>query len=127
MATATITNAGLNLLRDARRGLVTDISIKYVAVGTGSTAPAATDTQLQTEVFRKALTSSSNGAAAGEATYTLYLSPQDVVGTAIAEVGWFAGSGATGTANSGVLVARALYAQTKTSSESVNVAFDLVE
>lgn len=127
MATATLTNAGLNLLRDARRGLVTDISVKYVAVGTGSTAPAATDTQLQTEVFRKALTSSSNGAAAGEGIFTLYLSPQDVVGTAIAEVGWFAGSSASGTANSGVLIARGLYSHTKTANESVNIPFDLVE
>lgn len=125
MATATVTNAGLNLLRDSMRGVLNNTQILYVAVGTGSTAPAATDTQLQTEVFRKALTSSSNGAAAGEGVFTLYLSPQDVVGTAIAEVGWFAGSSATGTTNSGVLVARALYSHTKTANESINVAFDI--
>lgn len=127
MATATLTNAGKNLLRDARRGLVTDISIKYVAVGTSSTAPAATDTQLGAEVFRKALTSSSNGAPAGEGVFTLYLSPQDVVGTAIAEVGWFAGSSASGTANSGVLIARGLYSHTKTNQESINIPFTLDE
>ena len=127
MATATLTNAGLNLLRDVRRGVLTDLGIKYIAVGTGSTAPAATDTQLQTEVFRKALTSSANGATAGEGVYTLYLSPQDVVGTAIAEVVWFAGSGATGTANSGVLIGRALYSHTKTATESINISFDAIE
>lgn len=127
MAAVTITNAGLNLLRDARRGLITDTSIKYLAVGTSSTAPAATDTQLGAEVFRKALTSSANGAAAGEGLYTIYLAPQDVVGVVIAEVGWFAGSSASGTANSGVLVARALYSHTKTATESINDVLDLVE
>ena len=125
MATATVTNAGVNLLRDSMRGVLSNTQILYVAVGTGSTAPAATDTQLVTEVFRKALTSSANGGAAGEGIFTLYLSPQDVVGTAIAEVGWFAGSSASGTANSGVLIARGLYSHTKTSSESINIAFDI--
>lgn len=125
MATATVTDAGINLLRDGLRGTATNTAILYVAVGTGSTAPAASDTQLVTEVFRKALTSSANGAAAGEGVFTLYLSPQDVVGTVIAEVGWFAGSSASGTANSGVLVARGLYSHTKTNQESINVAFDL--
>ena len=127
MATATVTNAGINLLRDSMRGVLSNTQILYVAVGTGSTAPAATDTQLQTEVFRKALTSSANGAAAGEGIFTLYLSPQDVVGTAIAEVGWFAGSSASGTANSGVLIARVLYSHTKTANESVNDVLDLIE
>lgn len=125
MATATVTNAGINLLRDGMRGIATNTQILYVAVGTSSTAPAASDTTLGAEVFRKALTSSANGASAGEGVFTLYLSPQDVVGTAIAEVGWFAGSSASGTANSGVLVARGLYSHTKTSSESINVSFDI--
>ena len=127
MPAVTITNAGLNLFRDARRGLVTDTSIKYIAVGTSSTTPAATDTQLGAEVFRKALTSSANGAAAGEGLYTVYLSPQDAIGVAIAEVGWFAGSSASGTANSGVLIARVLYSHTKTANESVNDVLDLIE
>lgn len=127
MATATLTDAGRNLLRDARRGLVTDISVHYVAVGTSSTAPTTGDTQLGAEVFRKALTNSANGAGAGASVLTLYLSPQDVVGTAIAEVGWFAGSSASGTANSGVLIARGLYSHTKTASESINIPFTLTE
>lgn len=125
MPTATVTNAGVNLLRDSMRGVTTNTQILYVAVGTSSTAPAATDTQLGAEVFRKALTSSADGVSAGEGVFTLYLSPQDTVGTVIAEVGWFAGSSASGTANSGVLVARALYSHTKTNSESINLSFDL--
>lgn len=125
MATATVTNAGVNLLRDGMRGLVTNTQILYVAVGTSSTAPAVTDTQLGAEVFRKTLTSNANGASAGQGVFTLYLSPQDIAGTVIAEVGWFAGSSANATANSGVLVARALYSHTKTNQESINVSFTL--
>lgn|SRR5678815_4635988 len=126
MATATLTTAGKNLIRDARRGLVTDVSIKYVAIGTNSTAPSASDVQLGAETFRKALTSSASPTAA-EGLFTLYLAPGDAVGTGIQEVGWFAGSAATGTANSGVLIARGLYAHTKTASESIQVDFTLDE
>lgn len=126
MATATLTDAGRNLIRDARRGLATDVKIKYVAVGTGTNAPAASDTQLQTETFRKALTQSSSPAA-GAGLFTLYLSPGDAVGVGIQEVGWFAGAAATATTNSGVLVARGLYAHTKLSTESVQIDFTLDE
>ena len=122
--TATITNAGINLFRDALRGLETDIKIKYVAVGTDSTAPADTDTALGAEVFRKAMTTNADGGSDGEGTFTLYLAPADAAGESIAEVGWFAGSSASGTADTGVLVARALYSHSKTSSESINVVLD---
>ena len=126
MATATMTDAGRNLIRDARRGLVTDLQIKYVAVGTSSTAPSASDTQLGAEAFRKAYTSNS-APATGQSTVTLYLAPGDAVSVGIQEVGWFAGAGASGTANSGVLVARGLYAHTKLSSESIQIDFTLTE
>lgn len=126
MATATLTDAGRNLVRDARRGLVTDISVKYVAIGTSSTAPSAADTQLGAEVFRKALTSSSSPAT-GQSTLTLYLAPGDAVSVGIQEVGWFAGAGASGTANSGVLIAHGLYAHTKLASESIQVDFSVTE
>ncbi len=127
MATATLTDSGRNLVRDARRGLVTDLKIKYVAIGTSSTAPAAGQTQLLAEVFRKPVTSMASAPPTGQETFTLYLSPGDAVSIGIQEVGWFAGSTATATANSGVMVARGLYAHTKLSSESVQVDFTLVE
>ncbi len=63
----------------------------------------------------------------GQETFTLYLSPGDAVSVGIQEVGWFAGSAATGVANSGVMVARGLYAHTKLASESIQVDFTLVE
>lgn len=117
-----IVNAGKNLARDVLTGFVSDAKIKYVALGTSGTAPAATDTQLGAEVFRKAVTSydnSSGGTGAGKTT--LYLAPGDAVGVVIAELGWFAGASASGTANSGTLVAHTLYAHTKLSTESINI------
>jgi len=125
MATATLTDAYANLRRDAALDGTTDIRVYYLAIGTDSTAPAASDTQLGAEVFRKAITASEAGAGAGESIFTLYLSPQEAIGVAIAEVGWFAGSSASATANSGVLVARGLYSHTKTANESIVYPFDL--
>lgn len=124
MSTAvTMTDTGLNLMRDGLRGVETDIKIKYVAVGTDSTAASASDTTLGAEVFRKIMTSTADGASDGEATFTLSLSPQDAVGEAIAEVGWFAGADASATADTGVLVARVLYSHSKTANESINLVF----
>ena len=125
MATATLTNAYANLRRDSALDGTTDTRIYYLALGTSSAAPSASDTQLGAEVFRKVITVSEAGAGAGEGIFTLYLSPQEAVGVAIAEVGWFAGSSASGTANSGVLVARGLYSHTKTANESIVYPFDL--
>lgn len=128
MTAVTVTNAGLNLLRDAQVGALTgtlvDARIYYVAVGTSSTSPTASDTQLGAEVFRKAMTSYADGASAGEGIFTLYLSPADAVGVAIAEVGWFAGSGAGPGANTGVMVARVLYSHTKLNTESIQMTLD---
>lgn len=125
MATATLTNAYANLRRDAALDGTTDTRIYYLAIGTNNTAPSASDTQLHAEVFRKAITASEAGAAAGEGIFTLYLAPQEAIGVAIAEVGWFAGSSASAAANSGVLVARGLYSHTKTANESIVYPFDL--
>lgn len=126
MATATITDAGRTLIRDARRGVLTDIKVKYVAIGTNSTAPSAANTQLGAESFRKLVTSTS-AISAGVGLLSLYLAPGDAVSVGIQEVGWFAGAGATGTANSGVLIARGLYAHTKLASESIQIDFTLTE
>ncbi len=124
--TVTITNAGLNLMRDALDGVAGTLpAITYVAVGTGSQGTPATATQLAAEAFRKALTSFSNGASNGESRLNLYLSPQDTNGTVITEVGWFAGN-ASATVNSGTMVAYGVYSpsHTKASTESIQLQLD---
>jgi len=115
-----IVNAGQNLLRDGLIGAVTDTAIHYVALGTGMTAPAATDTQLGAESFRKAVTSQVAGSSVGQAVTTIFIAPQDANFT-IQEIGWFAGVGATSSANSGVMVARVLYSHNHTNLESIQI------
>ena len=79
MSAITITNAGLNLLRDALDG-ANNAKITYVALGTSSTAPAVTDTLLGAETFRKAVSTYTNGASTGEILVSMYLGPNDDVG-----------------------------------------------
>jgi hypothetical protein len=122
MATVTITDGGLDLYALAARSFI-DARVKYVAVGTDNTSPSSSDTTLGAEVFRKALTAGDDGVSTGESIFTLYLSPQDAVGVAIAEVGWFGGDDATATADTGTLIGRGLYSHSKTDKESIGVVF----
>lgn len=118
--TMTVTDAGLNLVRDGFSG-ANNPKITYVAVGSGMTAPADGDTTLGTELFRKAVTSYTNNGTGG-IIVTLYLSQSDAVGQDIEEVGVFAGSTASATLGSGVLVARALFGHgNKSDTESINL------
>lgn len=125
MAAITITNAGLNLLRDGTKG-ANNIKIKYVAFGSSSTAPAVTDTQLGNETYRKAVTSYTNGGATGEILVNGYLGPGDAVGKNIQEIGFFGGNAAGPSANTGVLFAHGLYSHNpKTGIESLQAQIDL--
>ena len=123
MPTIQKTNAGLNLLRDGESGAQSP-KVTYFAIGSGNATPAATDTQLQNETFRKPITSYTNGSSNGEIIFTGVLANGDAVGANIEEVGWFGGN-ASGTRNSGVLIARGLYAHNpKLSSESITFTLD---
>lgn len=124
MAAITITNAGHNLLRDGLKGTNNSL-IKYVSLGTSSTAPTVNDTKLGAETFRKAVTSYTNGST-GEVLITMYLSPGEIVGTNIAEVGFFGGNTASSAFNTGVLLARGLYSHTHTNVESIQFTLDIV-
>ncbi len=121
--TYTLTTAGHNLFRDATAG-VASLKITYVALGTSSTGPTVNDTRLGSEIFRKAVTSYTNGASIGEILINMYLAPGETIGTGIQEVGFF-GANATGAANSGVMLARGLYAHTKSNVESISFQLDL--
>src|SRR5260221_13600364 len=123
--TYTYTNAGHNLMRDGTSG-TTNPKITYVALGTGTAAPTTGDTKLAAEVFRKRVSSYTNGTNPGEGHIDLYLAPGDAVGVVIAEVGFFRGN-ANGSANTGVLLFRRLYPPTQThiNTESIQFGFDL--
>lgn len=124
MSAITITTVGKNLVRDGEKG-ATNPKLLYFAIGTDNTAPAAGNTKLGNEVFRKAISSYVNGGSTGEILANCYLAPTDAVGVVIAEVGIFGGSSASSAANSGVLLARGLYSHTKTNIESVTLQLDL--
>jgi len=114
-----ITSEGKNLLAEALRNSSTDCEIKYIAIGSDNTAPTTADTTLGNEIFRKAVTSQIAGGT-GITITNLYVAPEEAVGT-IEEIGFFSGSAATSTANSGILFARVLYSRTKTAVESIQI------
>src|SRR5215470_2092818 len=97
----TKTDAGSNNDRDAARGAAIP-TIKHVGLGTGNSSPSSGQTKLDAEVFRKPVTSFTNGAT-GELFVNVYIAPNDAVGVDIAEVAVFAGASSTGTANTGVM------------------------
>lgn len=113
-----ITTAGKNLLAKALRES-TDCEIKYIAIGSSNTAPSTSDSQLGSETFRKAVTSQVAGGS-GVTITNLYVAPEEAVGT-IEEIGFFSGSTASATTNSGTLYARVLYSRTKTAVESIQI------
>ena len=121
----TLTNDGHNLLRNGLMG-TDNPKMKYFALGTGTTAPTVNDHTLQAEVFRKAVTSFTNGSNTGEALINVYVAPGDAVGANIQEVAVFGGNSATSTANSGVMLGRALWSHNpKTNMESLQLQLDI--
>lgn len=114
-----ITDVGLNMLRDALKGDVTDLQIKYVALGTGTTAPTNDQTKLVSEKFRKIVTNRNSDPAVPGKLYTeLYIADTEANDFRCEEIGWFAGVSATGAANSGIMIARILFSRQKSSTES---------
>lgn len=129
--TATVTNAGLNLLAKAAMG-TDSCQVTYVALGTSNTAPTVNDTQLAAESTvsgaRKNINNSGTYAAGtnpGEFTVTITFGAPDAANVNIQEVGFFGGNSASTSANTGVLIARALYSHTKLNTETLTLTFDM--
>ncbi len=99
-----VVTAGLTLLANRISDATPDSGclLNYIAVGTGTNAPAANNTQLQTENARKALTSRTNSGAV--AAISTVFNAGDVPTSTLKEVGCFIDG--TGTANTGTLFAR---------------------
>lgn len=85
--------------------------------------PVATQTSLDTEFARGALTTAVAGGSNGEALWTLYY-PPPAVNQQIFEVAIFAGPTASATANSGTMTGRALWAQLITPLISAQIQID---
>ena len=115
-----ITNAGLNLLRDALKGDVGDTAIKFLAWGDDATNPSVGDTALGNEEGRRQITRRSVLGGTGVLQTTAIIASTEG-NDQIEELGFFAGTDATAVAGSGVLVARVLYSHLKTSLESIQV------
>jgi hypothetical protein len=114
-----ITDDGLNMMRNFLNGAVTDGKIKYIALGTGTTAPANGDHQLGVERFRKIVTSQTNDpVTAGELYTELYVADTEANAFKCEEIGFFAGAAASATANTGIMIARVLYSRQKLTTES---------
>lgn len=99
-----VVDAGLTLLANRLADASPDSGclVNYIAVGTGTDAPDASDTQLQTENARKQVASRTNSGAI--AAISTVFNAGEVPTSTLKEVGIFID--ATGTANSGTLFAR---------------------
>ena len=115
-----ITTAGATAIARRLRNealLANEGVITYVAVGTGATPPAAGDTTLDTELARKAVSSSSR--STNTTTIRGFFNTSEANGTLV-EMGLF-GEAATAAADSGTLFNHAVIAETKTAVETLTV------
>ena len=115
-----IKNVALNMVRNALRGTVTDLKIKYIAWGSDATANAKAQPTLVDEFGRKAITTQTAGGT-GVVTSTTYIAPAEAISEKIEELGWFAGADATPATDRGILVGRVLYSRQKTNLESLQI------
>jgi hypothetical protein len=114
-----VVTAGKNSIAQRLSGNSQAGEITYMALGTGTVAPALADTQLQTELVRKLVSvrSYNNNSAAFQTFYTT----SEGNGT-LREAGLFGNSAAltaSGTVNSGQLFCRTAINRTKTSSDTL--------
>ena len=118
MLTACSRTARVQMLMGTYDGDGSEFEIKYFAFGTGSATPTQTDTQLDVEVYRKQVTQIS----ADGGTVTSVVSLGAAEGNyAIREIGVFCGPAATASANSGVMLSRALVNIEKNTNIVINI------
>lgn len=117
-----ITNTWLNTVRNATMGTVTDLQFKYIALGKddGTILPlVSSNTRLGNEVFRKGFAKVETDGT-GRVKRTAIISSSEA-NFHIKEIGIYAGSSATATLNTGILVARVFYDRDKDELESINI------
>ena len=101
-----------------------ELEVKYIAVGTGSTAPSNADTKLEFEVTRKAVGSGTvNGV---EASIAAFFSTADIPDKTYLELGAFADGGITASsaaADSGILVSHVAVVETVSATQTMTLTF----
>lgn len=112
-----ITNAGLNMIRDALIGDISDLKLKYLALGDSNLAIDDNMTQLGNELFRTPWISQISTQTGQLQSTALVLDTEAVFN--IQEIGIFAGVGANDNPNTGILVSRILWNKNKTNLESI--------
>jgi hypothetical protein len=113
-----VVTAGKNHIADQLKSSPAQAAMGWMAVGTGSTAPAAGDTLLGTEIDRNALTSRT--AAGNVVTYVGDWAAGDATNAAIAEAGIFN----IVTANTVTMLARATFtAINKGASDTLKITW----
>lgn len=96
-------------------------TITYCALGTGTTAPAAGDTTLETEIFRKQV--SVRSSTLGVARFRTFFNTSEANDT-LKELGLF-GDDASATADSGTLFCRLAIDRVKTSAETLTLDWEV--
>lgn len=114
-----IMNAALDELIKALYSPNPDMQLAYLAIGDDSTAVADTQTTLVNEVFRTPLVTLAR-TGVGEVTSLAIILDSDYDG-AIEEIGLFAGTTATATVNTGLMISRILWSYTKTATEELQL------
>lgn len=116
-----VVTAAKNSIADALRGNVANNKgqITYCAVGTSNTAPAAGNTQLVAEIYRKQV--SVRTSTGNVATFKTFYNQNEANGT-LREAGLF-GDAATALVNSGTLFCRTLINRTKSSNDTLTLTW----
>ena len=115
-----LTNLALNTIINILDNIDSDLNIKYIAIGTSSTALNDSDAQLGNEIFR-AQFDTSNNTDIGEFTTTFSILESEAVNQ-WEEIGIFCGDSATSSANTGIMLSRILYSRNKTSLEEISIS-----
>lgn len=115
-----VTNIGLNVLRDMLAG--TGFRPTHIAIGSGTNAPGAGDSALQTEFYRQKI--DRRIPEPSKMTFQIILGTGDQNGQTFREVGIFEG---TSTSGGNKLIARSLLSPViaKTSSFQVTLAHEI--
>jgi hypothetical protein len=95
------------------------LEIRYFAFGTGNTPPTASDTRLESEIYRKQVTQLTQSGA-GVVTSVVSLGSLEC-NYHIQEIGVFCGPSATADENTGTMISRVLFDLDKNTNIVLNI------